>query len=232
MKLFSYESKLMQTLMPVGDLIILNIMYIVFCLPIFTIGAAQAGLYSGVKVLLDKEDDSSCAAAFFKGFRTGFGKITLSWVIFLILLVPLLWGLIMVLVYQYAGAHAPVWMSVTAVCICAVFQTLLPIFHARFDCTSWQLVRNSWFLVIAHPLRSIAVTVLIWLPLVVLLSNLYLFMLMTPIWLCGYYSIAHMLSFIIMKKPFQVLIDHITGADGEGEEAPEEAAEESTETEA
>ena len=220
MNLLSYESKLMQTLMPIGDLILLNLMYILFCLPIFTIGAAQAGLYSGIKVLLDKEDDSSCTAAFFKGFRTGFGKITLSWCIFLVLLVPLLWGLVMVLVYQYAGAHAPVWMSVTAVCICTIFQTQLPLFHARFDCSPWQLIRNSWFLVIAYPLRSVATTVLLWLPAVVLLTNLYLFMLLSPIWLCAYYSVALMLNFLIMKKPFNVLIDHITGADGESDEMP------------
>ena len=64
MNIFSYESKLMQTLMVIGDYIILNLMFLVFSIPIFTIGAAQAGLYSGIKVALDKEDDSSCAAAF------------------------------------------------------------------------------------------------------------------------------------------------------------------------
>ena len=48
---FSYESKPMQILMFVGDLIILNVIFLVCCLPIFTIGAAQAGLYTAMKAI-------------------------------------------------------------------------------------------------------------------------------------------------------------------------------------
>ena len=55
--LFSYDSKPMQLLGFLGDLILLNILYLVCCIPLFTIGAAQAGLFTACKVLLDKEDD-------------------------------------------------------------------------------------------------------------------------------------------------------------------------------
>ena len=41
--LFSYDSKLMQILNFIGDLIILNVLYLVCCLPVVTIGAAQIG---------------------------------------------------------------------------------------------------------------------------------------------------------------------------------------------
>ena len=83
--LFDYENKFMQALMAVGDLIILNILFILFSLPIVTMGAAQAGLYTGVRVITDKEDDSSPAAGFVRGFKTGFFKITLMWIPFLFL---------------------------------------------------------------------------------------------------------------------------------------------------
>ena len=46
MNFFSYESKPMQILMLLGDLIILNLLFILCSLPVFTIGAAQAGLYT------------------------------------------------------------------------------------------------------------------------------------------------------------------------------------------
>ena len=224
---FSYESKLMQTLMPIGDLVILNFLYLLCCIPVFTIGAAQAGLYSGLRVLLDKEDDSSCAAAFFRGFRTGFGSITLAWLIFAVLTAVAGWSLILVLVYEYAGAGAPVWLSVASVCICALFQTQLPLFHARFSCTAWQLIRNSFLLCIAHPLRAVFCTALVWAPAGLALADLYLFMRLTPLWLCGYFSIAFMLGFLLMKKPFQTLIDHFreTHPEPSGEETDPGSAE-------
>ena len=43
--LFSYDSKLMQTLTFVADLILLNILYLLCCVPMFTIGAAQGALW-------------------------------------------------------------------------------------------------------------------------------------------------------------------------------------------
>ena len=75
--LFSYDSKPMQILMFVGDLIILNILYLICCIPIFTIGAAQAGMYTACKVLLDKEDDSS-PYIFANKLRFVFAKVVIN----------------------------------------------------------------------------------------------------------------------------------------------------------
>ena len=51
MNIFNYESKFNQLLMTLADLIILNLLFVVCSLPIFTIGAAQAGLFTGIRVL-------------------------------------------------------------------------------------------------------------------------------------------------------------------------------------
>ena len=75
--IFSYESKLVQMLLKLADMMIMNILYVLCCLPVFTIGAAQAGLHTGIRQLRDPADDSSCTKAFFRGFANGFGKITL-----------------------------------------------------------------------------------------------------------------------------------------------------------
>lgn len=207
--IFSYDSKFMQTLMFIGDLMILNILYLLCCIPLFTIGAAQAGLYSAAKVLLDKEDDSSSAKAFFKGFRTGFGTVTLAWGLMTILLV-------VVLFFGYTAAlnGASLWFVCIGIAVCTLFQCLVPAFHARFGCTAMQLIRNSWFLLFAHPLRSIVTGVLIWLPVGVFLVNPFTFMLMTPVWGAMYYSTAALFIFTFFKKPFQTLIDHFNETHG------------------
>ncbi len=219
--MFSYDSKLMQTLTFLGDLIILNLLYLLCCIPVFTIGAAQAALYSGVRTLLDKTDDSSCAAAFFRSFRTGFGSVTLAWLIFAVLMALAGWSLILVLVYQYAVSGVPLGLSVASVCVCALFQAQLPMLHARFSCTVWQLIRNSLLMCILHPLRAVLCTALIWLPAGVALVDLYLFIRLVPLWLCGYFAAAAALNFLLMKKPYQKLIDQFRQAHPEGSKEAE-----------
>ena len=224
---FSYESKPMQILMFIGDLIILNLMYLLFCIPIFTIGAAQAGLFTACKVLLDKEDDSSPAAAFWRGFTTGFGTVTLAWLVMGAVLALIVWGAVAAVMLG-----APVWLVCIAVGVCAVFQTLVPAFHSRFGCTWWQLIRNTWFLLFAHPLRSIVTVALVWVPLVcALCMQPYDFMALTPIWGTLYFSTAFCFGTGFLKKPFKTLTDHYNEVhgikpEGQAEVLPEETDEE------
>lgn len=224
MGIFNYDSKLMQSLSFLADLIILNLCFIVCSLPIFTIGAAQAGLYTAIKVLLDKDDDSSSFKAFFRGFANGFGRITIPWLCFLVMIVLVGFNLLNVLAYQYSGLNAPVVISIIGLCICALFQTMMPPFHARFSCTSWQLVKNNWFMVLAHPLRSILVTGLTWVPVIVLAVDPYTFMSITPLWGAFYYSTIFMLCFRIMKKPYEQLTQQFLDSTKAAEENPDAEA--------
>jgi len=208
MNFFNYDSKLMQLLMFVGDLIILNLLTILCSIPIFTIGAAQAGLYSGIRTLLDPEDDGSAAKAFFKGLRTGFKDVTIAWNIFFVLQVVMVVCLFMLTGLQQSGFSAPVWVGIVALALTVLFQTPVSLFHARFACTARQLIRNSWFLTIAHPLRSVLCAVILWLPVVVLILDTYIFMMISIVLVMLYYGVAGLLIFSIMKKPFRTLIDH------------------------
>lgn len=218
--IFSYDSPVMQILMYIGDLIILNFIYLICCLPIFTIGAAQAGMYTAMRVLNDKEDDSSAAAAFFRGFANGFGKVTLAWGLLSL-------GLVLVgvaAIYGYA-LELPAWVCIVSFCVGALFQSLVPAFHSRFGCTAMQLIRNSWFLLVAHPLRSLGVAVLVWLPGAIFLIDGYTFMMLAPIWCTLYFATAFLFAELFLRKPFKTLVDNFNEAHPEALPEPEEAEE-------
>jgi len=210
MNLFSYESKPMQILMFVADLMILNVLFVLCSIPIFTIGAAQAGLYSGIRTLQDPDAELSPTKAFFKGFSVGFKDVTLAWIAFFLLEAVLAVTLFMLSGLQQSGMNVtlPFWAAVAALALLLLFQTPVALFHARFTCTARQLMRNAWFLTIAHPLRSIVSTALLWLPVVLLIVDPYLMMMSSIAILLLYYGVAGLLIFNIMKKPFQTLIDH------------------------
>lgn len=217
MNIFSYESKPMQILMFLGDLIILNVLFILCCIPLFTIGAAQAGLYTALRVLTDPEDDSSAAAAFFRGFKNGFGTVTVAWgLLTLLMLVTAFFGW-----WGYLNG-LPAWIAIVAVCVIGLFQTMVPLFHSRFSCTAMQLIRNAFLMVLPHPLRSIGITALIFLPLVIALWDPFFFMSSGVLWTAIYYSGACLFAGTFMKKPFASLIKRVNGPTEEAKETAEE----------
>ncbi len=215
MGFFSYNSKPMQILGFMGDLIILNFLFLVCCLPIVTIGAAQAGLHTGIKVLLDPEDDRSAAGSFFRGFASGFGTITIGWGLV---------GLIFVLeAFAAIFMKSTMWIVVIAMVLCAIFLSLIPMIHSRFGCTFVQLIRNAFFLLFAHPLRSLGVTAVIFFPLFALADallgflqwfDMYIFMAWTPIWGAIYFSAAFCFAHSFMKKPFKTMTEEFNKRQG------------------
>lgn len=235
MNIFRYESKFNQILITVADVIILNLLYIVCCIPIFTIGAAQAGLFTGIRVLLDKEDDSSVAKAFFKGFASGFKTVTLANIIMLVVvsLATYLVYALVVLRLLDNGSIIPLILSILVLYLAFATHCIMGPFHATFGCTVGQLIRNSFFVLIAYPLRSLLFTAMMALPVVLLLTRWDILLGGLIALIALYYSTAYLMGFTLLKKPFKRLKNNFYAAQNaqqEAAEAPAEASEkESTE---
>ena len=223
--LFSYESKFSQALLKLADYILLNLLYLICCIPVITIGAAQAGLYTALNVIADPDNDESPFKAYFRGFRNGFGHVTILWCIATALIAILIVNLVAVLVFNFSGFQAPVWVSVAGLCICIVFQTMIPLFHFKFTSPSlWQLLKNVWFTVLGHPIRSILAAVALWLPIAIGLLDLLLFAQSTIAFVAVYYSLALRFNNWLMKKPFQQIVNSLQQKSpaAEAEQLPEE----------
>lgn len=80
MGIFNYDGPLMQFLSRLADFIILNILFITCCLPIFTIGASCSALYT-VTLKMAKNEESYVTKTFFKAFKDNFKISTLCWLI-------------------------------------------------------------------------------------------------------------------------------------------------------
>lgn len=212
--LFNYESKVMQILLILADLFILNLVFLLCCIPLFTIGAAQAGMYSGLRRMLDPEDDRSVLGAFFKGFASGFKRITLAHTLFLIIILIVGWSILASsalagtdLVESAVLPTPPAWLCILALAVCALFHSMLAPFHANFNCTTRQLIRNAFFVTFAYPLHAVGIAALVWMPVIVFLLSEYYFMLLFPAWVIIYYSLAYLFVFNLMKKPIAELTD-------------------------
>ena len=85
--MFSPDSKIMTVLTRITDLILLNILFLISCLPVFTVGAAVTALYSMCFRLM-REEYNGIIRPYFQAFKTAFRQATAIWGILLIAGVP------------------------------------------------------------------------------------------------------------------------------------------------
>lgn len=79
-RLFDIEGPLFTTLTRIADLFILNFLFIICCLPVFTIGASVSALYY-VTMKMAADEDCYTVKGFFKAFKENFKKSTIIWII-------------------------------------------------------------------------------------------------------------------------------------------------------
>ncbi len=201
-ELLSPDSRLIQVLTRIADFVFLNLIYVACCIPVITIGAVQSAMLSAARAQLDKEKSESGYRAFFKGFKSGFWKITALWAVFMLVIAALAYVSSAMFYMGGTAGNAAGMMATMAMAVFMALQVVLSAFHARFECSAWDLVRNSMLTFLMCPLQSVGAALLIWAPAAVLLFDLTIFVRMTPAFLFLYYSVAFQLSARMFQVPF------------------------------
>ncbi len=197
--LFSPESGLMHFLSNLADLIILNILFFLFCLPCFTIGASLTAAYS-VTLRFAGGQWGGVLQQFLKAFRADFKKSTLT---FLILLLP--WLLLSFeLILLFSGRfQASVW--VYALCYIPIILLFIAsglVFPltAQFQNTIPRTLLNALLISLTHFIPTLLVALLNLLPVLCWYFMPIVFMSTGVIWLLfGASGIAYINSLLISR---------------------------------
>ena len=79
---FNFDGPFFTILNRVSDLIILNVLWLICCIPIVTIGASTTAMYY-VALKMVNNEESYVTRSFFKSFRENFRQSTIIWLIML-----------------------------------------------------------------------------------------------------------------------------------------------------
>jgi len=82
-KFFNMDNTFFSFMSRVADLMLLNILFIICCLPVVTIGASITAMYY-VTLKMVRNEESYIAKSFFKSFRENFKQSTILWLIMLV----------------------------------------------------------------------------------------------------------------------------------------------------
>ncbi|WP_374975763.1 YesL family protein [Microbacterium trichothecenolyticum] len=137
----------------------LNLLYILVCLPIVTIGAATSALYE-VTIRYSDDESGRPLKDFFPAFRANFGRAT---VLMLCLLVPaVLLGFSSVFWFSYPALFAGVAGVVAVIGAVYLFAAFLYAMAQVAYLTGpvRQTLKNSMLLPAAEPVRTLGVLVI------------------------------------------------------------------------
>lgn len=83
-RLFSVDGKLMSGLSTISDYVIAGVLWLIFSIPIITLGASTAALFSTIFQIMKKEDTGPFKS-FLRAFGEHFRRATVIWLIWLAL---------------------------------------------------------------------------------------------------------------------------------------------------
>ena len=190
MNIFEEGSPFQRFLNKVADLLILNLVTLVMCVPIITIGAALTAMHY-VLLKMVRGEEGYIVKSFFRSFKRELPQATILWILFVAL--GALMASNMVLVLEGTG-HYPIWLP-SSILVAAVLELIIMIYTfallSRFDNSVYHTLLNAVTLTFSELPRSLAMAVITLTPAIafltttVLLPLLVLFGLSVPGYACA-----------------------------------------------
>jgi len=218
MKIFDLDSPLMNVLNKMADLMWLNILTLICCIPIITAGAALTSMhYVALKIV--RNEESYITRNFFKSFKTNFRQATLIWLL-LLLIAAILGGDYYIITksgMQFSQVLIVLIMAAGVLVICTALY-VFPVL-AKFDNTIMGTIRNAFIMSILQLPKTLVMLVMAFFPLIIYLVSLRLI----PIIFLFGLSLPAYASAMLYNKFFRKLEDQLLS---EQEPAPEVSPEE------
>lgn len=148
-RLFNLDNPVMQFLSRVFDLVVLNFLFLLFCIPVVTIGASLSALYY-VSLKLVRGEEPYIWRNFIKAFRQNLKQGTIVWIL-LLLSFALLGMDFSIINSQDTVLFAVVRVLLGGICVVlfCVFLYIFPVM-SHFVCGTKQAFRNALLMAVGH----------------------------------------------------------------------------------
>lgn len=156
--IFSIENPVMRGLIKFFDCICISVLWVLFSLPIITMGAASAALYQTVYKYL-RRDEGHLWKTYWCAFKDNLRRSTLVWLAVLgVLSLLVLDALVFRTMKINGSAFGNVyWVILVLICIAVTWTAYLSAYAARFHGNVKDVLRFGFILMTVHPIRALGV---------------------------------------------------------------------------
>lgn len=197
--LFNMDNPLFQTLGKLADLMILNIVFIICCIPVVTIGASLTAL-NYVTLKLAEKEEGYIVKGFFKSFKENFKQSTIIWLIMLVLGIVL--GLDVYIMSESKGTFFTVIRILLFILLFLYYMIYTYVFPvlARFYNTTKATFKNAFIMAIVDFPRTLLMMIIPVLAVVATFLHTYTIVYGSLIWLMAGFSGVAYINCLFMKK--------------------------------
>lgn len=211
--IFSLDSKLMQTLSRFGDILLLNVIYLLTCIPLVTIGAATNALYS-VCFKMGTDEEDGLYKRYFHVFAADFKQATILWLLYFAVgfssMYYCLWFLSM-----SGGLHALFIPALLVFVLVSMTAAMAFPLMSQFQDRTMTVLRNAFLLCLGYLPRTLLVTVINLLPLGMYFLDPYHFLQAGVIWFAVYFSAAAYINSRLLRPVFDRIRSNSQTSSGE-----------------
>ncbi len=197
-KIFDLDSPVMRTLSTIADLMILNLITFICCIPIVTAGASlTAAHYVALKMV--RNEENYIIRGFLKSFKQNFKQATVIWLIVLAVMI-LLAGDLYIVFASEIELHSVVVALILAASVFA-FLGIMYVFPvlAKFENKIFATIKNAFLFSIMNLPKSVLMIFVYAFPIVVALTSWKLF----PLVMLLGISVPIYLSAMLYNKLFK-----------------------------
>lgn len=200
MKLFSLDSPIGRAIALIADLVILNLLVLISCIPVVTIGAACGAMYDTVQAMLIGECPS-VSRQYFAVFRKCFKRGTVLFLISAAALIIVLFDLLCALTLQGIMGILCLGVVLSSLVVVMGVMALLPMVLCRNpEQKLTGLVKTAFLLAMRGTWRTIGALVLNGLPFFLFVFMPLLFLRTGMFWaLLGLSGIAYTNNWLLLK---------------------------------
>ncbi len=159
-----FDSELMQEISRAADYVILNVLCVLCCIPVITVGAAVTAKYY-VSMKMVRGEEPAVLKSYFKSFRDNFKQSTLLWILSLGITAFLALDWYMILKQEATSVNNAFRIALLILSILVLLSTccVFPIV-ARFHVTMKEAIRSAVLFSFIHPVKMVLVALSVGLP--------------------------------------------------------------------
>ncbi len=156
----------MRALNRVADLMILNLLMIVCCMPIITVGASVTAMHYVILKMV-RGEEGYLVKGFFKSFVANFKQATLIWLLMLVIIVVYVGD---ALIFSYSGIAFPKPLVIAVIAVGVILYLIsmyvFPLL-ARFENSIRNTIKNAALMAIGNLPKTILMAIFYAMPLVI-----------------------------------------------------------------
>ena len=165
-----------------GDIVIANLLFILCCIPVITIGPSLTALYHCMMRTV-KGNNNGTTKTFFRAFKESFKQSLIIWLLILAAGAMIILNIRFLLHAEGSAAHMLFYLSVGVLTLLIIFTLYIFPVIATFANTLGALCRNAFLLAFMHFPTTIAIAVITIFP----LYMTYLDVKLQPLYVCCWF---------------------------------------------